>query len=125
MLLKINYYDLFQLFCIDTEIDYLQIDCEPPEISLQVLENIPFNNYKFSVITFEHDGYRSPEIREKSREILQNSGYLLIVNDVAFNDTDSYEDWWVNPGLISHDVIEKVKNITINPKFAGDVIFKR
>lgn len=122
---KINYHDLFSIFCIDHDIDYLQIDCEPPEISLQVLEKIPFNNYKFSVITFEHDGYRAPEIREKSREILKNAGYLLAVNDVAFNDVDSYEDWWVNPGILSEDTLKKIKNITEYPKFAGDFIFKK
>jgi hypothetical protein len=121
---KVNYNEIFSQFCIDREVDYLQIDCEPPEISLQVLENIPFNQYKFSVVTFEHDGYRAPEIREKSREILKNSGYLLVVNDVAFNDVDSYEDWWINPAIISRDIIEKIKNITEYPKFAGDVIFK-
>ncbi|HEX6126701.1 MAG TPA: hypothetical protein VFZ23_15120, partial [Pyrinomonadaceae bacterium] len=42
-----------------TSIDYLSLDLEPPENTLECLKTIPFDTVKFSVITFEHDAYRA------------------------------------------------------------------
>lgn len=98
--------------------DYLQIDVDPPEISYEVLLNIPFWKQRFRVITFEHDHYadNSKTIREKSRKYLKSFGYELIVNDVAVNQYDSYEDWWVHPDLISPKIMELLRsNTEINP----------
>lgn len=98
--------------------DYLQIDVDPPEISYEVLLNIPFWKQRFRVITFEHDHYadNSQTIREKSRKYLKSFGYELIVNDVAVNEYDSYEDWWVHPDLISPKIMELLRsNTKINP----------
>ena len=98
--------------------DYLQIDVDPPEISYEVLLQIPFWKQRFRVITFEHDHYadNSKTIREKSRKYLKSFGYELIVNDVAVNEYDSYEDWWVHPDLISPKIMELLRsNTKINP----------
>ena len=40
-----------------TEIDYLQLDCDPPVITYKILLKIPFDKVKFGVITYEHDHY--------------------------------------------------------------------
>ena len=96
-----------------SEIDYLQIDVDPPKVSYEVLLKIPFWKHKFRVITFEHDFYadESGEIREKSRNYLRSFGYELIVNEFS-----SYEDWWVHPDLVEPKIINLLRsNSEINP----------
>lgn len=98
--------------------DYLQIDVDPPEISYEVLLQIPFWKQRFRVITFEHDHYAddSETIREKSRKYLKSFGYELVVNDVAVDEYSSYEDWWVHPELVSPQIIELLRSkAEINP----------
>ena len=101
-----------------SEIDYLQIDVDPPKVSYEVLLKIPFWKHKFRVITFEHDFYadESGEIREKSRNYLRSFGYELIVNDIAVDEFSSYEDWWVHPDLVEPKIINLLRsNSEINP----------
>jgi hypothetical protein len=104
------------------EIDYLQIDCD--DDSYQTLRRIPFDDYKFAVIHFEHDVYiKEHKIREYSRNILRDRGYVLVVNDVAINETDSHEDWWVHPDIVDSDTIERLKaKDDIN--FVGTYLFR-
>jgi hypothetical protein len=114
----------YESLFVDTKIgpifDYLQIDCEPPAVSLQVLKKIPFDECKFAVITFEHDYYRCESTREESREILSSFGYELIVNDIGITKEYSYEDWWVHPDLVSRDIINKMKCVDNNIKKADE-----
>ena len=107
---KINYDKFISDIGPGTDIDYLQIDCEPPSITYEILTKIPFEKYRFGVITFEHDYYADTTkiYREKSREYLKSKGYQLVGSDIAINDEFSYEDWWVNPQLISKDIIAKM-----------------
>lgn len=81
-------------------IDYLQLDCEPAEITLEVLKKIPFEKYKFRVITYEHDDYidMSRKCRYESRDYLASLGYVMKVADVCVDGTgvNSFEDWWVH-----------------------------
>lgn len=108
--LTIDYDDLLEQNLMPENIDYLQIDCDPPDISFEILKKIPLDRYKFAVITFEHDYYWYPEIRDLSREYLESKGYHLLVNDVAFAENSSYEDWWVHPELVDQKIIEKMKS---------------
>ena len=61
-------------------IDYLSVDLEPPDATLECLLNIPFDEYKFRCITFETDEYREGgESRVlKSREYLTSKGYRMV-----------------------------------------------
>lgn len=90
--------------------DYLQIDCEPPNVSLQILKKIPFDRYKFGIITFEHDYYADIDksIREQSRQYLESQGYVLVIGNVSMNDYCPYEDWWVHPDLVSEEKYIKI-----------------
>ncbi len=103
------------------EIDYLQIDCNP--VSLSALKTIPFKDYKFAVVTYEHDGYSNPGDVMDSRKILDSQGYVLLVNDICYNHKDTFEDWWIHPDLIDDAVADKIRYITDAPKFAGDWLF--
>lgn len=120
--LEIDYKELLKDKSI---VDYLQLDCEPPENTFKILLKIPFDTCKFRVITFEHDHYcdLSQEIRQKSREYLNSKGYMLVCSDVAPDNRGSYEDWWVHPDLVSlencsllktkTDCINNVRNIML------------
>ena len=105
--LKINYSELLK----NNIIDYLQIDCDPPSISFEVLQKIPFHTHKFAVITFEHDHYAddTQSIKDKSRKYLQSFGYELVVSNVSPDDYCDYEDWWVHPDLVDRNIINIMK----------------
>ena len=105
--LKINYSELLK----NNIIDYLQIDCDPPLISFEVLQKIPFHTHKFAVITFEHDHYAddTQSIKDKSRKYLQSFGYELVVSNVSPDDYCDYEDWWVHPDLVDRKIINIMK----------------
>jgi SAM-dependent methyltransferase len=100
---KIDYSALLKEKGFPKNIDYLQIDCDPPETSLKVLLNIPFNEYKFAVITFEHDYYTKEDdmVRKASRRILESCGYKLVVGNVSPDENRPFEDWWIHPHLVN------------------------
>ena len=83
-------------------VDYLSVDLEPPIITLQALRKVPFDKFRFSVITFEHDMYRTDNghsngqlyTLEESRKMLSDNGYGLVFANMQ-------EDWWVDSVLFS------------------------
>jgi len=97
--------------------DYLQIDCDPPQVTLAVLKRIPFHSLKFAVITFEHDYYTDPNsgVREESRRYLESFGYVLVAGDIAPDKYNAFEDWWVHPDLVNKDIIDKMQVGYSNP----------
>jgi len=107
----VDYSELFKTSGLPENIDYLQLDCEPPSITYKALENIPFDEYKFAVITYEHDYYSDSDkiYRTLSRELLTNNGYKLIVGNVSPREGVIFEDWWVHPDLVN---IDRLKDIT-------------
>jgi hypothetical protein len=73
-------------------IDYLSMDLEPPQITLEVLLKFPLDKCRFSVITFEHDLYRNnSHILETSRELFKKYNYKLIGDNI-----NNQEDWWID-----------------------------
>lgn len=97
-------------------VDYLQLDCEPSKTTFEILLSIPFDTWKFSIITYEHDHSMdmSRSYREKSRRYLSALGYVLLVNDIGPNDWFTYEDWWIHPDLVDSDTINKMKTERID-----------
>ena len=96
----------------DGVFDYLQVDCEPPSVSFDILKMIPFDKFSFAVVTFEHDYYAdiSKSIREQSRAYMESKGYVLAIGNVSMNDDCPYEDWWVHPLLVHKKVLEIIQN---------------
>jgi hypothetical protein len=78
--LTINYSSLFKENNLPINIDYLSMDLEPPDLSLECLFKIPFDEYTFNIITFEVDNNREGDNRRisESREFLKSKGYTLI-----------------------------------------------
>jgi hypothetical protein len=105
---KTNYSKLLKELAVDGVVDYLQLDCEPSKTTFDILLMIPFEDYKFAVISYEHDHYVdvSRQYRTKSRRYLQAMGYKLVVNDVSPDGVSTFEDWWVHPDLIDVERLE-------------------
>ncbi len=111
--LAIDYEDLFKENYEGNIIDYLQLDIEPARHTYECMMKIPFDKYKFAVITYEHDYYVdvTRSYREKSREFLKNKGYEMIVNDISPDGISNFEDWWVHPDLVDKNIIAKMKSV--------------
>ena len=90
-------------------IDYLQIDLEVENMStLNCLYNLDenvFDEYKFAVITFEHDFYRGDyfDTLNISRQIFEKRGYKRIFSNVKYLDYD-FEDWYIHPDLVKLNI---------------------
>jgi len=101
---KFDYLKYFQDNNFPKQIDYLQLDIEPAYQTLAALKQIPLAEYRFSVITYEHDLYADPankEIKEESIKILSSLGYELLVENVNDGSPDRiFEDWWIDPQVI-------------------------
>lgn len=109
---KVDYSKFLKELNLGNDYDYLQVDCEPPSVTFEILKKIPFDKYRFAVITFEHDYYAdiTKSYRDLSRDYLRDKGYELVVSNIAPNNTASYEDWWVHPSLVDKDVINLMKD---------------
>jgi hypothetical protein len=122
---KADFKDILHHYNFHDVTDYLQIDCDPPHVSFEALLNIPFERYKFKIITFEHDYYcdESKTIRDKSRRYLRSLGYVLVAGNVSPDDHRPYEDWWVNPEFIDAKILEKMLQKNDNTKKAERYMF--
>ncbi len=109
-----DYKSLFEERNYPKQIDYLQLDIDPCEATFQALKNIPLDDYRFSVITYEHELYRASangcgidDIWQKeSAKIFEKYGYERVIKNVA-NMGNPYEDWWVDPKVVDRAIIDK------------------
>jgi hypothetical protein len=120
----IDYVKLLKKSNFPQVIDYLQVDCEPPEVTFEILKKLPFDQYQFSIITFEHDAYKgNSSVRDQSREFLKSKGYELLVSNLAFSKNYSYEDWWVHPSYINENLKAILRDVNNDAKSCQDYIF--
>jgi hypothetical protein len=120
--LTVDYGKLLKEIAVNGVVDYLQLDCDPPKATFEILLMIPFEDYKFAVITYEHDHYldASRACRRKSRAYLKSLGYELVVGNVSPNEDAPFEDWWVHPDLVDKETIEKLRStgdVTVIEKY--------
>lgn len=118
-----NYANLLAQHNVPRDLGYLQIDCDPPENSYHILTSIPWHKHRFAAVTFEHDFYADPSVRDRSREYLRLQGYELMAGDIAFDDSHSYEDWWVHPELVSQHIRDQLKSTVAGVKPANTYLF--
>jgi hypothetical protein len=94
---KIDYRAYFRERGYPPRIDFLQVDIEPAQATLDALRTLPHDEYRFSIIAFEHDGYQNDnEITNSSRSFLMRLGYHLLVENVMIRGA-AFEDWWIDP----------------------------
>lgn len=105
--LSVNYSELLNSYGLPKQIDFLQIDIDPPINNLSVLQKLPLDEYRFSVIVFEHDSYRDSfenQVKDNAAVILNENGYIRIANNVKIvpkkiqfkGSWQPFEDWWVD-----------------------------
>lgn len=115
--LTLNYESIFEQQGFGSQIDYLQVDIEPQEQTLQCLKTILLSKRRFSVITFETDYYdpavtreKSKRNRDESRVLLTSHGYELLVGNIAnTGPNDIFEDWYVDPRVVDKKIIDIMK----------------
>ena len=97
---KVDFVKLFEDHDItDTDIDYLSLDCDPASQTYDILLRIPFDRYRFAVITFEHD--RDLTVQRNAHTYLAQHGYKLVVRNISDQGiANPYEDWYVHPDLV-------------------------
>ena len=104
-----DYKSIFEERNYPKQIDYLQLDIDPAEGTLRALKALPLDNYRFSVITYETDVYSSgADIQDEQIEILESHGYQLVAKNVKC-EGNPYEDWWVDPAIVSEDIWKPYK----------------
>lgn len=123
--LEVNYEELLNKNNLPNSIDYLQLDCDTPEVTYNILLRIPFDVYKFGVITFEHDSYADPSspFKRKSRKYLKKLGYVLVVSNVSPRGDNPFEDWWIHPDIVDVDVLKKLGDLTNDKTKESNTIF--
>lgn len=100
--ISFDYLNYFKQNSVPHQIDYLQMDLHPAEDTLKALKALPTDQYRFSVITYEHNGYDNKLNKQESQNILKNLGYQLVVEDLTFL-TIAYEDWWIDPNVVEYN----------------------
>ena len=125
--LKTDFKQLLDEANLGADWDYLQLDCEPPNNTFEVLLSIPFEKYRFAVITYEHDYYcdETKSYRDKSRRYLKSKGYELVVDNISADDNSPFEDWWVHPDLVDKDVLNIIKSVTNTTKKSENYIYNK
>ena len=107
----VYYRKIFEDNNFPKQIDYLQVDIEPAQQTLNALLQLPHDDYRFSVITYESDVYRDgPDCQEEAMRFLESYGYKLVVKNVA-NEGNPYEDWYVDPLVVDDKIISKFKQV--------------
>jgi len=107
---KFDYKSLFDERKYPKQIDYLQLDCDPPQITLECLKKLPLEDYRFSVITFETDLYAGgQDVQIEHWQILSSLGYQRVVKNIK-NENNPYEDWWIDPLVIGEHMWKQFLN---------------
>jgi len=119
-----DYESMFRENKLPSQIDYLQLDIDPPGQTLSALKKLPHHKYRFSVITYETDLYNGGTSAQiESQKLLLSLGYELLVQNVS-NDGYPYEDWYVDPATVDASITKLFKQTDTATKEHDTCIFK-
>ena len=105
-----DYRKILQENFTDTRLDYLSVDIEPASNTFAALASIPLSEYRFSVITYEHDSYMDGQTyKQEAKELLESHGYTLVVEDVK-NVGNPFEDWYVDSTYVNEEKYLELKS---------------
>jgi hypothetical protein len=111
--LEIDYSTLLESINCE-KIDYASFDID--EATTNLIKIFPFEKYKPSVITIEHDRYRLGDSDcNEQREILSKHNYHLLCKDVLVDTwigwtKAPYEDWWVNAEMFDTKLLDNLQS---------------
>lgn len=123
---QIDYKKLLDNLFYPKRIDYLSVDID--ENTVAALNKLPLEDYRFSVITIEHDAYRfNDSLRLEERRILSSYGYTLLCSDVlvplgcGMGSNLPFEDWWVDNKVFNMD---NVHRLCCDKQYPDDIVRK-
>lgn len=118
-LTKVNLADLLSKHDCPQRVDYLSFDVD--EATDHVLLNFPINEYKFNLITFEHNLYlqKYKGLKDIGKNLFLNNGYELLIENVILENHGAVEDWFIHKDLAADN-----KNIFMKNSLHRDVIKK-
>lgn len=101
----------------DQVVDYVSLDVDAggTSLALEVLKRVLAAGVKFKVMTFEHEFYQhGPALRDEQRKLLEAQGMVMLFENVKgwtigqgrHNDTEFYEDWWINPEYFEPELLQ-------------------
>ena len=101
----------------DLVIDYISLDVDSwgKNLALETLRRVLDAGVKFKAMTFEHEYHGfGPEIRDEQRRLLTAQGMEMLFEDNKLwsmppggnNNTESFEDWWINPEYFDKNILE-------------------
>jgi len=101
----IDYKKLFEEHNLPKVIHYVSIDIDPTTANIEVLKSLPFDDYIFNAITFEHNLYlkdhpnssETPHVervKKEAKEFMASQGYTLRKEDAEFEPGKPFEDWY-------------------------------
>jgi hypothetical protein len=122
----INYDQFLSGLGYSKYIDYLQIDCDPPETTFNILLNLPLDKYQFGIITYEHDYYcdNTKSLQGKSSKYLESYGYVKVISNIAPDNHRNYEDWWIHPDHIEESRYSNLIDTTDTTKNSKRIFLK-
>jgi hypothetical protein len=120
---KFNYKKFYLENGFPSKIDYLQVDIEPAINSLLALIKATSIGYRYSIITFEHDGFINVQnkfVKNFVKIYLKLRGYILNVENVSNPGAPNnfYEDWYLCKSEFSTSSIKYYKNICSSELFS-------
>lgn len=108
---KLDYRSILKEYNAPKQIDYLQMDLHPALSTLEALKQLPLDEYRFSVITYEHNRWWDEDlhkyIQEESQRILKEYGYFLVVENLL-DKVNPLEDWWIDPTVVPYENYSKM-----------------
>lgn len=108
---KLDYRSILKEHDAPKQIDYLQMDLHPALSTLEALKQLPLDEYRFSVITYEHNRWWDEDlhkyIQEESQRILKEHGYFLVVENLL-DKVNPLEDWWIDPTVVPYENYSKM-----------------
>lgn len=108
-----DYQEILTNFGFPKQIDYLQVDIDPSFQSLQALKKVLSADFRFSIITFEHDAYLEAGANSKvlieSRKLLHENHYELVASRVC-HEGKEFEDWWIDPKVVPDRLIKDFRS---------------
>ena len=102
---KADYSKLLKDYKFPKQIDFLQVDIEPAQQTLDALKSSFCDDYRYSVICFETAIYlgQDTHVQQEQIEFLESLGYVMIAKNISNLGGDPYEDWWVDPTSVDMD----------------------
>ena len=108
----IDYHLLLKTQALPKTIDLLQIDIDDARMHEKLLPRLPLDQYRFSLITVEHDKYQTGvATKHACDKFFTDHGYIKLFNNLvyrnwAIDDWSEFEDWWIWPDHFPHQLID-------------------